>query len=388
MKKIAIIPLRAGSKGIPGKNKKKLLGRPLYQWTLGEAIYSQLDEIFVFTDDKEIIDQVEKEYKWTPKVKALQRSTESASDTASTEFALKECADRLDYNFDLICLLQATSPLTTRMDINAAIDKITKEEFDSALSVVETKRFIWSEDGKSVNYDYLHRPRRQDFDGLLIENGAVYTSTKDQFLNTGNRIGGKIGIIKMPEDTLTEIDEIADWHIIEKLLENRLNKQKRGHGKIKAMVFDVDGVFTDGTVAVSGEGELFKRFSLRDGMGLELLRNEGIIPIVMTSEDSPIVAKRMEKLKIKHAYLGVKDKFTRIESVLNQIGIKRNEVAYLGDDINDMANISSMGWGMCPNDAILSIQNISDLKLSFPGGDKAIRDAIEFIIKYNKKFDL
>ena len=88
MKKIAIIPLRAGSKGIPGKNKKKLLGRPLFSWTLSEAIFSNLDEIYIFTDDKDIIEYVNKNYTWTEKVKIMERSEESATDTASTEFGM------------------------------------------------------------------------------------------------------------------------------------------------------------------------------------------------------------------------------------------------------------------------------------------------------------
>src|ERR1700739_2590953 len=98
---IAVLPLRKGSKGIPGKNKKKLLGRPLYQWVLGEAIFSKLDTIYVFTDDDEIIDAVEKDYRWTPKVKIWKRSPESASDTASTEMPMNELAEGISFDFDI-----------------------------------------------------------------------------------------------------------------------------------------------------------------------------------------------------------------------------------------------------------------------------------------------
>ena len=106
--KVAIIPLRAGSKGIPNKNKKKMLGRPLYQWTLSEAIFSNLDKIYIFTDDQQIIEDVKREYYWTDKVEAIQRSEESAIDTASTEIGMLELATLLNYNFDIYCLIQAT----------------------------------------------------------------------------------------------------------------------------------------------------------------------------------------------------------------------------------------------------------------------------------------
>jgi N-acylneuraminate cytidylyltransferase len=386
MKSVAIIPLRKGSKGIPGKNKKKILGRPLYQWCLGEAVFSDLDEVYVFTDDEEIIEQVEKEYAWAPKVKVLLRSEKSATDGASTECAMLEFAEQIQFNFDVICLLQATSPLTSRQDINNTLSKLHIDKFDSALSVVRTKRFIWDENGKSLNYDHFHRPRRQEFDGLCIENGAVYASTKKQFLEGQNRLGGSIGIVEMPEDTLTEIDELSDLLIMEKLLLNRLSLHKAAPQKIELLVLDVDGVFTDGRVGVSGEGELFKSFSLRDGMGLENLRNSGVELVVMTSENSPIVERRMKKLGIQNLYMGVKDKFSRLSNILQEKGLERNQLAYVGDDSNDLVNLISVGWGFCPNNAVLAVKSYCDFVLVNNGGDMAIREVSDFIVKYNQRF--
>lgn len=384
MKKVAIIPLRAGSKGIPGKNKKKLLGRPLFSWTLGEAIFSNLDKIYIFTDDENIIDFVKKEYTWTNKVEIMVRSQESATDTASTEMGMKEFTERINYDFDILCLLQATSPLTSREDINNCLDKIIKENYDSALTVVNTMRFIWNENGESINYDFNNRPRRQDFKGLLVENGAVYTTTKEQFLESGIRIGRKVAVVKMPEDTLTEIDEKEDWVIMEKLLENRLNKFKKGSKKIKLLVLDVDGVFTNGCVATSGEKEISKEFSLIDGMGLEILREEGINVAVMTSENSEIVKNRMNKLKISKTYLGVRDKYSFLEKIMLENNLSRNEIAYIGDDINDLSNICSVKWGIVPQNAVLENKLKADLVLNSFGGNGAIREAVNFIVKYNK----
>ncbi|PCH68760.1 MAG: cytidyltransferase [Bacteroidales bacterium] len=386
MKSVAIIPLRKGSKGIPGKNKKKILGRPLYQWCLGEAILSDLDEIYVFTDDNEIIENIKQEYTWTSKVKTLNRSTESALDTASTEEAMLEFSRKINNEFDVICLLQATSPLTSKEDINKTLAKVTQENYDSALTVVNTTRFIWNKKGESLNYDFMNRPRRQDFDGLQIENGAVYVSTKKQFLTSKNRLGGKIAIVEMPEDTLIEIDETSDFVIIENLIKNRLQTYKKCPSRIELLVLDVDGVFTDGTVNVSANGELSKSFSLRDGMGLELVRNSGVEVVVMTSENSDIVEKRMGKLGISNLFMGVKDKFSRLNNFLIEKNLKRNSVAYIGDDINDLVNLCSVSWGFCPNNAVPEVKLNSDFILNNNGGDMAIREAVEFIIKYNQRF--
>lgn len=382
--KIAIIPLRAGSKGIPNKNKKKMLGRPLYQWALGEAIFSNLDKIYIFTDDQQIIEDIKKEYHWTDKVEVVERSEESAIDTASTEMGMLELAMQLNYNFDIYCLIQATSPLLTREDINKVLFKVEEEQFDSALTVVENKRFTWTKDGKSVNYDYLHRPRRQDYEGMLVENGAFYAVKKETYLQTKNRLGGKIGIVKMCEDSLYEIDEPSDWDIIEILLKNRELKHKKNRSEIKYLVLDVDGVFTDGKVAVTKEGELSKTFSLRDGMGIELLRLEKVEVIVMTSENSPIVAKRMEKLKLDYVFLDVKDKYSKIEQFLLDKKIDRSNIAYIGDDINDLSNICSCGLTFTPIDGIEKVKDCADYILHNKGGDKAIREAIEIIIRHNK----
>ena len=89
-KSIGFIPLRKNSKGIPNKNKKKLLGRPLFSWVLSEALFSRLDHIFVFTDDEEIIDYITRNYRWSDKLSCLRRSDENAADTSSTESAIME----------------------------------------------------------------------------------------------------------------------------------------------------------------------------------------------------------------------------------------------------------------------------------------------------------
>ncbi len=384
MKKIGFIPLRKGSKGIPNKNKRKMVGRPLYTWVLGEAIFSDLDEVYVYTDDQVIIDFIAKEYHWTNKVKALLRSDESASDTASTEMAMLEFCNEIGYDFDVFCLLQATSPFTRRSDVNACLGKL-EGEYDSALSVVNTHRFLWNEDGIPINYNPLERPRRQDFDGLLMENGAVYATTKEALQQTRNRLGNKIAVVKMPEESLLEIDSENDWIAVEQLLMERQKRAKES-AKITHVVLDVDGVFTDGTITYTKEGEHTKNFDMRDGMGLEILRQFNVEVMVMTSEQSELVAKRMQKLKIENVYLGVKDKYSLLQSILKERDLSINNFAYIGDDVNDLTNICSVGWSLAPNNATDIVKQNADIVLSKSSGAGAIREACQFIMNYNKRF--
>ncbi|KJD33407.1 cytidyltransferase [Tamlana nanhaiensis] len=384
MKSIGFIPLRKGSKGIPNKNKRKMVGRPLFTWVLGEAIFSNLDEVIVYTDDEDIISFIEKEYTWTKKVKALLRSEASASDTASTEFAMLEYAESIDFNFDAFCLLQATSPFTKTEDINTCLSKLN-DDFDSALTVVNTHRFLWDKNGKPLNYNPLNRPRRQDFEGLLIENGAVYTITKEALQKRKNRLGDNVAVVEMPEDSLHEIDSETDWIVVEQLLMERQKREKESK-RITHLVLDVDGVFTDGTISYTKDGEHTKGFDMRDGMGLEILRQYDVTVMIMTSENSELVAKRMEKLKLKHVFLGVKDKYTLLKNITIDLGISLSNVAYVGDDVNDLTNICSVGWSLTPNNATTVVKQHADVVLSNNSGAGAIREACNFIMNYNKRF--
>ncbi|WP_445732971.1 cytidylyltransferase domain-containing protein [Mariniflexile sp.] len=385
MKKIGCIPLRKGSKSIIGKNKRKMVGRPLFAWVLKEAIFSNLDEVFIFTDDVDIIAFVEAQYNWTQKVKAVLRNEQNANDTASTESALLEFSEKINQDYDVLCLLQATSPFTTSETINKSLETIQNNSYDASVTVVNTHRFIWNKEGNAINYDIFNRPRRQDFEGLLIENGAVYATTKKAFLASKNRVSGNIGLVKMPEESLYEIDTETDWQIVEALLISRLKKQKEIN-KITHLILDVDGVFTDGSITYTKDGEHTKSFDMRDGMGLEIIREFGMEVWVMTSEQSELVAQRMKKLKINNVFLGVKDKYALLQHIAIEKNIKLSNMAYMGDDVNDLANICSVGWSIAPNNATNIIKQHADIVLSNSSGSGAIREACGFISNYNKRF--
>ena len=123
-----------------------------------------------------------------------------------------ECAQQ--YDFDTIVLVQATSPLLSSDDISLGMEIFRQENIDSVLSVVRQKRFVWDEEGTSltpVNYDPLKRPRRQEFNGFLVENGAFYITSRKALMTTGCRISGRIGKVEMDESTYFEIDEPSDF---------------------------------------------------------------------------------------------------------------------------------------------------------------------------------
>jgi N-acylneuraminate cytidylyltransferase len=221
---VAFIPVRGGSKSIPLKNIKMIAGQPLVYWAVDAAVNTpQIDKVYISTDSKDIekvIDEYDKPD--VEKIEVIGRSPETATDNASTESAMLEFAN--NYDFENIILIQATSPLISSKDLKEAITKYENEDFDSLLSVVPQKRFLWNyNDDGSVspqNYDYKNRPRRQDFDGFLVENGAFYIIGKEDFLRTKCRLTGRVGCQEMNEKSYYEIDEPSDWDIIEKILIN------------------------------------------------------------------------------------------------------------------------------------------------------------------------
>lgn len=382
---VAFIPVRGGSKSIPLKNIKPICGKPLVYWTIKAACGCKyIDKVYIATDSDKIKETVERfktgiEADLFNKAVVIDRSAESASDTASTEFAMLEFANR--YEFDNIVLIQATSPLLVSADLNRGFEVFESDETDSVLSVVRQKRFHWQNDDNgfaySTNYDVFNRPRRQEFDGYLVENGAFYITSKADLLKSKNRVSGNIKAIEMNEDTFFEIDEPSDWVIIEALMKKNGISAPLEIPEIKIFLTDCDGCLTDGGMYYSEHGDELKKFNTRDGMGFALLRQRGIVTGIVTSESVDLNRRRAEKLKLDVMEAGCKDKPAAVRRLCGQYGIKLENVAYIGDDINDLEVIQMVGLGCCPADAIPQVKQAADYVAQAKGGEGVIREVVE-----------
>jgi 3-deoxy-D-manno-octulosonate 8-phosphate phosphatase (KDO 8-P phosphatase) len=151
--------------------------------------------------------------------------------------------------------------------------------------------------------------------------------------------------------------------------------------KIKLVLTDNDGVLTDTGVYYSDEGEIFKRFSIRDGMGVERLRKElGIETGIITGEISGSIKKRAEKLRIKELLLGVSEKHLLLEKILERNNVKPENIAYIGDDVNDIKLMKLVGLTASPADGMIEIRNMVDYVCEQKGGHGAFREFAELII--------
>ncbi len=150
---------------------------------------------------------------------------------------------------------------------------------------------------------------------------------------------------------------------------------------IRLLLTDCDGVLTDAGVYYSARGEELKRFSIRDGMGVERLRQLCNVEVgIMTGEQSAIVARRAEKLQMSHLYLGIKNKAARLYDLLSEHDLRPEEVAFIGDDMNDLEVLQLVGLSACPSDAMPAIKAAVHYVCQTPGGHGAFREFAELII--------
>ena len=377
---IAFIPARGGSTSIPKKNIKHFCGHPLIFWNISELNKCKdVIEIWVATDSEEIVKTVLSFN--ISKVKIFHRSKENAQDHSSTESVMLEFLDKTEFSRDTLFILsQATSPFTLKSNYQEGINTLSSQKYDSVLSVVRKKSFYWNENGTPINYDYKKRPRRQDFSGIFQENGAFYISTIENIKRSENRLSGKIGLVEMPEYSSIELDEKEDWAIASHYMKRYILNERTDNKNIKLFISDVDGVMTDAGMYYSEHGDELKKFNTRDGMGFELLRKAGIKTAIITSEKTRIVEDRTRKLNIDYVNQGVKNKgkLMAIKEICQIEKIQLSNIAYIGDDINCLEALNSVGLAACPADASRVIKDIPGIIiLKRKGGEGVVREFIE-----------
>lgn len=381
---VAFIPVRGGSKSIPLKNIREIAGKPLVYWGIQAANNCKdIDVVYVATDNTVIKETIE--HFGFNKVMVVGRSEESASDTATTEFAMLEFAD--NYDFDTITLIQATSPLLTSEDLAGGFREFHKQGTDSVLSVVRQKRFYWQTDDKGfaapLNYDIFHRPRRQEFNGFLVENGAFYITSREALLVSKNRVSGNIRVYEMEESAYHEVDEPSDWPVIECQLINKYGRQNKSDvvvPEIKMFLTDCDGCLTDGGMYYSENGDELKKFNALDGMGLALLKKKGILTGVITGEQRALNRRRVEKLRLDIYREGISNKLSVVKQLCKKYDIFLQNVAYLGDDVNDIEVIRAVGFGCCAINGVQKAKEAAVYVTNRAGGQGAVREVIDIIM--------
>ncbi|MEY4704339.1 MAG: 3-deoxy-D-manno-octulosonate 8-phosphate phosphatase KdsC [Nitrospirota bacterium] len=150
--------------------------------------------------------------------------------------------------------------------------------------------------------------------------------------------------------------------------------------RIRLFATDVDGVLTDAGMYYAESGDEWKKFNTRDGMGIKLLQKAGIITAIVTQEQTKLVARRAEKLMVPELHQGVMDKLSLVREMASRHGLTLSQVAYIGDDINDLETLKAVGFSATPADGMPQVVAVVDYICQKKGGEGAVREIIEMIL--------
>lgn len=396
---IGFVPLRAGSRGVPSKNLKNICGKPLCYWVLNSLNSCYIiDQVFVAVDSEPLYRTVSSFN--LNKVYPYFRDPSTATDTATTESAILDfkfyCSKNNLYNINLdttLVLAQATNPMLTCLDITKGLELYNYHGKNTpVISCIKVESLLWENlDFKPPyivvpkNYDPSSRKRRQDFDSSLYqENGAFYINNFNYVTRNVCRISKKCMPYIMPWFTGIEIDTLEQFKVVEFIMQqftlpvmDTLSVDKIS--KVKLFVTDVDGVMTDAGLYYSpyidNNFESIKKFNTRDGLGIKIIKDLGIKVAICTGDNSKAAQARAAKLGVDFFINNCQDKLKAISLICKELNITLEEVAFIGDDVNDLELIKRVGVAACPADSQPEIKSVPFIRvLNTKGGEGVVRE--------------
>lgn len=380
-----VILARGGSKGVPGKNLRKIAGVSLIGRSVRAARNARhLKGVYVSTDDTDIAAEAR-----LHGAEVIDRPAELSGDSASSEAGWLHAIPIIrnaQPDFETLVFLQCTSPFTSGEDIDACLEQMFEKEAKCALSVVENHMFLWTTGadgfGKGQNHDETApRQRRQDLPPQFSENGAIYCVDVVAFEKVERRFCGPVALCVVDHPSV-EIDTPADLALCSKIAQTYAGSEipEQRLRQVRALVMDFDGVHTDNLVLTDQEGRESVSTSRGDGMGLSLLKATGKVRLmILSKERNPVVLARARKLDIE-VFNAVDNKVDALDKWLAAGGLTWDQILYVGNDINDREPMERAGLSACPSDAHPEILSLADWILPHPGGRGALRSLCDRLV--------
>jgi YrbI family 3-deoxy-D-manno-octulosonate 8-phosphate phosphatase len=377
---VAVIPARGGSKGVPGKNLRRVAGRSLVQRAVDACVAAtSIDATYVSTDHAGIAEAAR-----GAGAQVIERPADLSGDTASSESALLHALDRLAADGTepvIVVFVQCTSPFIAPADLDRAVGMVAGGEADSVFAAVATYEFLWRSgpDGQAsgINHDATYRPRRQDREPHFRETGAFYVMSVAGFRAARHRFFGRTAVVEVPELTAVEIDNDHDLTLASALA---AAIDPRVRVDVDVVVTDFDGVHTDDSATVDEDGYEAVRVSRADGLGVEMLRKAGVPILILSKETNRVVRARAAKLQVDVLH-GIDGKAEVVRDWLSRQGVAPERAAYLGNDINDLGPMELVGWPIAVADAHPAVRRAARLVLSRSGGQGAVRELCDLVLE-------
>ena len=398
---LAVIPARGNSKSIPRKNIKELAGYPLIAYSIAAARQAaKVTRVIVSTDDEEIA-QVAKQFgAEVPFMRPAEYAQDQTLDLPVFEHALTWLREQEGYAADIVIQLRPTSPIRPSHCVDDAIEILqTHPQADCVRGVVvagQNPYKMWHIQPDGVLHPILtvqgikeaYNAPRQALPPVYWQTGHIDAIRPATILEKHSMTGDVIYPLLIDQSFTIDIDTMYDWQNAERLIRGGSlemvipSEGKKGFPqKLSLILLDFDGVMTDDRVWVDEQGHEMVAANRGDGLGLELLRKKLGIPVVVISkEKNQVVAQRCEKLHLPYKQ-GIDDKASVINTLLSEYSVPPQQVAYIGNDVNDLGCFELVGYTVAPADAHETVKNKADLVLSHRGGHGAVREFCDRLLK-------
>lgn len=381
MKKIAaFVPARGGSERTPGKNLQHICGVPLFLWAANNLSRClKREDIYIDSDSDEILG-IARSHGFN----VIKRPADLATNaTDGNRFMLWEVS-----NVEAEVYVQHLPPMIflKQETLSSAINAVVNEGYDSAFSAIREHFYIWKDN--KPTYDLKNIPNSFTLPLLTIEGMGLYVVKRETILSNRTRVGDHPYLVQMDKYEAIDIDYPEDLEFARSVAKG-VGKDSpytvgidayRIKNDVRLFVIDIDGTLTDGGMYYSEGGEELKKFNTKDGLGIKRLASQGVaIAFLSTGKNIGLIERRADHLGVSKVYAGHESKEKILKQWCDELGVTMKEVAYIGDDINDLVLISHVGLFACPSDAIEEIKEASHIVLSKAGGEGCVR---EFIDKY------
>ena len=405
---LAVVQARGGSKSIPRKNIRPLAGHPLVAYSIAAGLAAQsVTRLIVSTDDPEIA-AISRDYgAEAPFLRPPELARDDSPDLPLFQHALRWLEDNEGYRPDIVVQLRPTSPLRPAGLIDEAMEKLRScPETDCVRGVTRPKQNpykMWREGEEGFlrpllasEFDEPYNMPRQRLPKVYWQTGHIDAIRYETIVVGESLTGDRVLPLLIDRIYCVDIDTELEWTYAEWLITSGAVPTIRPEGgaatsdpplpaKVALLVLDFDGVLTDNRVWVTEDGVETVACNRSDGMGLAMLRVQGIEAMVLSTETNLVVAARCRKLGIPCQH-GVEDKEAVLRASMAERNVDPSQVVYVGNDVNDLGCLRLAGCGVAVADAHSAVLAEADLVLSRRGGQGAVRELCDMILEQRKTY--
>jgi len=400
---LAIVPARGGSKGIPRKNIRAFAGHPLIAYSIAAALQAEsVSRVIASTDDEEIAAVARTYGAEVPFLRPPELASDSSTDLPTFEHALHWLQVNQGYAPDVVVQLRPTSPLRPPGLVDRAVRTLMdRADADSVRGVVpagQNPHKMWRLNGEDKGMEPLlhveglaepYNAPRQDLPQIYWQTGHIDAIRVSTILRQHSMSGKTIYPLVIDPRYTVDIDSLADWTRYEAVVHAAAldlvapgRKRRPMPARVELIVTDFDGVITDNRVWTDETGKETVAASRSDSMHIRELRERGIEVVILSSEPNPVVKARAAKMGGIEAVHGIdiRGKGAAFTELLARKGVDAANVAYIGNDLNDLPCFALAGWSVAVADAYPEVMKEADYVLQKAGGHGALREVCEMIL--------